>query len=1053
MGKLYFIILMLLVGSLFGFAIKWTYIEALIYDRLVFGASPAVWDLGDDVNSMGGEPNQCLEIVTGSDEYMNYYPELGDNAYGIWRCIDATGALEWARNTETDEARSSVAIWDFHNAGDGIYEIIGGTTSGWNIEAMDRHGAWLWTFPYPPLTSGSYLWHSSPALADVVPLVPGLEVVIGNNPCNSVWCLQADPRDGINHGIFYSVISDIDCFSGYLGMPTGTDGIDWDVVWKYDTYGPVVSTPALGDVDADGDIDVVVGDGFRYTYGGWVPTPGGRIYCIDGPTGTLNWMIVTGGDSVVSASPALADFDRDGDLEIVVGAADDYLYLINGDEDFDGTVEPSEMARVPMGEEIHSSALIADLNSDGILEIVAATIAGDVMCLTYAPPTTYSTIWTTRLDTAIISSPAIGNPADPLCWTHFCGNVKRDNYYPISAREIDVFVCTMGGKVYRLEGSSGAVIDEIDLGRHIHASPVVADIDLDCELELVVTVCNDPDFDTEPDVIYCLGTGMFDPDCRECAQCVSRSICPVDTVLPIVSCPSQMATFAYVETTNWDRVVPQYTYFGVNVFRNDGSELHFMLHCGVNELTDFTVIPRDTVIASAWFNWLHNDSVIISLDSAVTRGGCKSYFYDTISFLVDLDPPKVFPGPDMPQIGVRLRDGHLEYVATDEPAGVKMGVSSLSVFVYHFDGTHSYYFLPGTLEGDIEINENDSVVVAVNVCDSIWDYGCSCGPNCTTYVFWYPVWGVGPVAEPVHPPQDIISACRDQEIWFAIRDSQGVDSTTIVAIFNGDTFTCLEDELSFSNDTLFFVPTSGYWADVETVLVELIAADDLYGNTLQHRVSWSFFFDFSPPTASMISPGDSSFSWDRQVPIELEFTDNFSGISVGNSTIRIEDRTYLLSELLTQISADSLYAAILFSPASYGLFWLPGDTIDIVANLCDMPDTCGPNCAEYRFVFYIPPTYGCARMPNPFTPNDDGRNDFAQFTYPGIGFEKGTISIYDIRNVPIISIDVPTGSVAKQAARWYGVDKEGRRLPQGVYPYVIEVNGEIVCEGTVTIAR
>ncbi len=1043
-----------LLFSAYGFTVEWTYTEANHYDRMTFGASPVLADLGPDVNSVGGEPDEFLEVVTGSDEYSTYFPELGTTAVGIWRRIDALCNLEWAVNTLTDESRSSVAALDFYEVGDGNIEIVGGTTSGWNVEAMDRMGTFLWTFPSPPATGGPYMWHSSPAVADVVPTVSGLEVVIGNNPCHSVWCLQADPSDGVDDGITYVPTADTSCFTGYPAT-TGTDGVEWDVLWKFNTSAPVISTPALGDVDGDGDVDVLVGDGYKRTYSPLVDAVGGNLYCIDGPTGTLRWQISTGGsEPVVDASPALADFDGDGDLEVVVGAMDGNLYIIDGDEDASGTITGAEMTTIPMGQPVHSSAAIADVNGDGEYEIIASSNSGVVYCIRYSPPTTTTILWTTALDTAVISSPAIANPSDPYPWTHFCANPRRDNFYPVIGYELDIIVATMGGKIYRLNGSTGEILDSIDIGTHIHTSPVVADMDFDCELEIVVTVCNNPYGATMPDEIYCLGTGIYNPDCMECGDIVAWSLCPIDTVLPVVSCSTQTAVFAYAETTLWDRPNTDYTFGTVMVHHRDGSDVEFTVY-GYGDNMYFETLPHDTVEVYIWHNWLHGDSVLVTLDSIITNGSCTSYVAESISFVVDLEPPVISPSPGMPPSGSVVPSGQfvLNFIATDEPAGVLMGVSSMIVKVFHGDGSYDSIFVIGSLVDTILVVDNDSVVVFASACDSIYDYGCSCGPNCATDTFWYLVEGRGPIASPITPPEGVISACDPQGIWIAITDTQGVDSSTIVAVFNGDTFTCTDDELSFSSDTLYFTPPGGFWMDGETVYVELIAADDIYGNTLQNPLLWQFYIDYSPPFAQMTSPQDSGLTYDQRQSVMIEIHDNLAGVLVDSSFVSFGGHRFGLSDVLLQISADSTSGEVFFDPTEWGVVWLPGETVRVVAELCDNPDTCGPNCETYRWFFILPEDFGCARMPNPFTPNGDGKNDYCQFTFPGMGYEDGRISIFDIHNIPICTISVPTGGGAKESARWYGFDDDGNLVPVGLYLYVIEVGGEIVCEGTVTVAR
>ena len=100
-----------------------------------------------------------------------------------------------------------------------------------------------------------------------------------------------------------------------------------------------------------------------------------------------------------------------------------------------------------------------------------------------------------------------------------------------------------------------------------------------------------------------------------------------------------------------------------------------------------------------------------------------------------------------------------------------------------------------------------------------------------------------------------------------------------------------------------------------------------------------------------------------------------------------------------------------------------------------------------------PEEYHCSRTPNPFTPNDDGFNDYCQFEFDNIGQSVGTIYIYNLHGHEVKQINVPEGANAKTEARWYGWDNKGNSLPQGVYLYIIESRGEIVCEGTVVIAR
>ena len=117
---------------------------------------------------------------------------------------------------------------------------------------------------------------------------------------------------------------------------------------------------------------------------------------------------------------------------------------------------------------------------------------------------------------------------------------------------------------------------------------------------------------------------------------------------------------------------------------------------------------------------------------------------------------------------------------------------------------------------------------------------------------------------------------------------------------------------------------------------------------------------------------------------------------------------------------------------------------------CDVP---GYELAPCAIPEYPDDYYNCFRAPNPFTPNCDGFNDYCQFEFDGMGESEGTISIFNLHGHEVRQIDVPEGANAKASAQWDGKDNNRNPLPQGVYLYVIENGGEIVCEGTVCIAR
>jgi MYXO-CTERM domain-containing protein len=142
-----------------------------------------------------------------------------------------------------------------------------------------------------------------------------------------------------------------------------------------------VSTPAVGDIDGDGKLEIVVGSGQDYQQMG-------RMYAIraegnnaaGGPfppgwpvrSGTLNVLPTVGAGHV--NPPCLADVDGDGQLEVGINGTGSPIQFYKGD----GTAMKS-MVNMPFGEgsdtrdapsiPLIGSAAIGDLDNDGHLDI------------------------------------------------------------------------------------------------------------------------------------------------------------------------------------------------------------------------------------------------------------------------------------------------------------------------------------------------------------------------------------------------------------------------------------------------------------------------------------------------------------------------------------------------------------------------------------------------------------------------------------------------------------------------------------------------------------
>jgi hypothetical protein len=199
------------------------------------------------------------------------------------------------------------------------------------------------------------------------------------------------------------------------------------MLWDIQTRAPINSTPAVDDIDNDGVQEVVVGLGTVESKN----CANGGVLAVNGQTGAQEWIFDTqdwnghvqnGFRDGVFSSPTIADFFGDDDKEIVFGAWDQCIYMV------DSTGNPLWTWDDPNRcgghgyyneDTIWSSSAAADLTGDGILEIVIGAditegnrnsdptggylyvfdIAGNVLAREW-------------LDQAIYSSPAIGDIDD-----------------------------------------------------------------------------------------------------------------------------------------------------------------------------------------------------------------------------------------------------------------------------------------------------------------------------------------------------------------------------------------------------------------------------------------------------------------------------------------------------------------------------------------------------------------------------------------------------------------------------------------------------------------
>ncbi len=307
------------------------------YYRMVPGPSPAIGEIRPDVAG--------LEVATGNEEY---WPLGGPGPSGRWFLFSSTGGVVFWKNTENDEAHSSVNLFDLD--GDGLPEMLGGTTSGNQMQAWDRFGRWVWRHILQSHHLGT----------------PAADVLKTGGPAR-VFGGSFDKR------------------------LRALDGKDGTLLWSFTAPSWIWSSPAVADLDGDGSKEVV--------FACDTAAPGSpNLFALDAAAGTLRWQAALGGH--VRASAALADMDADGVREVLIGAPDGVFRAFHGRT---GAL----LWSFKTGGEIVSSAAVGDLDGDGKPEVVFGSADGRL----YGLGAGGALRWSAALGSPVLGSPALARSA------------------------------------------------------------------------------------------------------------------------------------------------------------------------------------------------------------------------------------------------------------------------------------------------------------------------------------------------------------------------------------------------------------------------------------------------------------------------------------------------------------------------------------------------------------------------------------------------------------------------------------------------------------------
>src|SRR6266540_2691527 len=254
------------------------------------------------------------------------------------RAYRRDGSLIWERLTATDESDdgvfSSPAIGNVDGVGGN--EVVVGSFD-FRVYVIRSDGSDLPGWP-KKLRDTIY---SSPALFDL----DGdgkLEIIIGVDTH-----LEGPPFNTPNGGALYVFRSDASIFPGFPKFIDQT----------------MMSSPAVGDIDGDGRPEIVVGGGVYYS-----GNVGRQVYAwhCDGSPVT-GWPVTV--EAQVFDSPALANLEGDGRLEVVISDENANVYAFRSDGSQIFKTKPKSFFGTSPNAD---NPIVADIDGDGLPEILVA---------------------------------------------------------------------------------------------------------------------------------------------------------------------------------------------------------------------------------------------------------------------------------------------------------------------------------------------------------------------------------------------------------------------------------------------------------------------------------------------------------------------------------------------------------------------------------------------------------------------------------------------------------------------------------------------------------
>jgi hypothetical protein len=395
------------------------------------------------------------------------------------------------------EIGSSPLIVDLENDGDKELVITSSDRGVYvlNANGMDKPG-WPVFVDAGSTFSNPVVGYSAPAVGDM-DLDGNMDIVVRDGQYIYVfdkngallpgWPFNMINMFGGNGHYSFPVIADVNQDGRFEIIVVHRDHVyvfkgdgaflpGWPKIIDTTAFGLISSTPAIGDLEGDGDLEIVVQEANR-------DEDVGELYVFH-HDGTLvsGWPkdIGVGGNT----SPILGDLDGDGDLEILAAAVvTDYtpseatVFIRHHDgSDFSGW---PQIVRANLlndfAAELRTGLSMADLDGDGQLEILMSTRGGNANTL-HVLSSHGQLLWEASRERYVFVMNSIPVATDVNGDGDLEVMISKFQNMPIVSGRIEVF------------DKDGNMVQEVskNIPDKIRSTPVVGDLDGDGQLDLAV---------------------------------------------------------------------------------------------------------------------------------------------------------------------------------------------------------------------------------------------------------------------------------------------------------------------------------------------------------------------------------------------------------------------------------------------------------------------------------------------------------------------------------------------------------------------------------------